>query len=153
MRSAKKAFNKLQHKNMQKEDKHIYPFNLAHFFPLQSYFLGCHYQHQRGTVFVIRGIKTIIGLIKGICILMRPSVMMPLHGEMLSYCVLTRVTTRPPGWIVPPSETHYTVSMIQRISKTARPMTLEGNCFCFVKAVPIYQLFKRSPPNHNIFKF
>lgn len=61
----KKAFNTL------KEDKHIYCFNSAHFFSLQFYFMVCYYHHQEERVSVTQGIKLIIGLIRGICILMR----------------------------------------------------------------------------------
>lgn len=41
------------------------------FFSLQSYFMVCYYHHQEKRVGVIQGIKLIIGLIRGICILMR----------------------------------------------------------------------------------
>lgn len=48
----------------------------------------CFYHHQEERVGVIQGIKLIMGLIRGICILMRHSAMGPLQAEMLSYlCV------------------------------------------------------------------
>lgn len=77
-----------------------------------------YYLHQEKRVGVIQGIKLMIGLIRGICILMRHSAMRPLQAEMLSYCLLTRLKTRPRGWIVLSLETHYLVSVMQYIYKT-----------------------------------
>lgn len=75
----------------------------------------CYYHHQEERVGVIQGIQMIIGLIRGVCILMRRSAMGPLQAEMLSYCALTRLKTRPPGQIVLSLETHYPISMMQYI--------------------------------------
>ncbi len=79
--------------------------------------MSCYYHQQEERLGIIQGIKLIIGLIKGICILMKHSVMGPLQAEMLPYCVLTSLKTRPPGWIVLSLETHYPISMMQYISK------------------------------------
>lgn len=96
-------------------------------FSLQSYFMVCYYHHQEEKLSVIQGIKMIIGLIRGICILMRHSVMGPLQAEMLSCCALTRLKRKPPGLIVLSLETHYPVSMMQYISTRKAPMTSQGN--------------------------
>lgn len=61
--------------------------------------------------------------------------MRPLHAEMLSDCVLTGLKTRPPGWIVLSSETHYPISMMQYISTTTGPMTWERNWLCFANSL------------------
>lgn len=111
----------------------------------------CYYHHQEERVGVIQGIKLIIGLIRGMCILMRHSAMGPLQAEMLSCCVLTRLKTRPPGWIGLSLETHYPIPMMQYISKTTGPMTSEGNWLCLATAVTIYSTLKVVPSKSNLF--
>lgn len=77
-----------------------------------------HYYHQQQEkVSIIQGIKLIIGLIRGICILMKHSAMGPLQAEMLSYWVLTKLKISQSGWIVPSLETYYPISTMQHISK------------------------------------
>lgn len=102
---------------------------------------------------VIQGIKLIIGLITGICILMRHSVMRPLRAEMLSRCVLTGQKTRPPGWIALSSETHYPISMMQCIPKTADPMAGGRKLALFCKGGAHLLSVLRSPVNHSVVGF
>lgn len=59
------------------QDKQVYCFNLDHFSP-QSGFLVRYYRHQEEKIWVILGIKWVIGLIRGIRTEMRRSAMRPL---------------------------------------------------------------------------
>ncbi len=142
--------NTSRNNNTLKEDKHIIAL-IWLIFSLQSYFMVCYYHHQEERIGVIQGIKLIIGLIRGMCILMRHSAMGPLQAEMLSCCALTRLKTRPPGWIVLSLETHYPISMMQYISKTTGPMTSEGNWLCLATALTIYSTLKVVPSKSNLF--
>lgn len=78
----------------------------------------------------IQRMKLIIGLIRGIGILMRHSAMGPLKSRMWSCVVLTRLKLGPPRWILLSSETHYPNSMMQFISKCTWQWLQSEIAFC-----------------------
>lgn len=153
MCTGKSFSHKLAQQHILTEDKHVYCFNLGFFLSLQSYFMVCYYHHHEEQLSVIQGIKLIIGLIRGICILMRHSAMGPLQAEMLSCCELTGLERKPPGLIVLSLETHYPVSMLQYVSTRKAPMASQGNWLCFVRAVTIYSTLEVMPNKSKALTF